>query len=478
VKNEHEVKETVSSPVQPMKSPTGIDLYPTPPLATRLKKSAVWIVASVLLMVLAVVCLRIYQRQSELSQSGIVSDPKKRVEPAIRAGKEITKDIPVGVANLAEESKKPELDKGSGTLPQTAANSVELNRRGPAGWTEPRPTAAPAPTPVYPPVVGCAPTFPTATTPEPKKSLADEHLARAYERELQAIASPISIQGERGENSGSIQPPPLGYPSSNMPSTDAGVTALINALRGGNVGATIGERQVRMGGGEADDSPPSSRKEAFLATARRTSAEDYLSSTRTLPVSKYEIKAGWEIPAVLEQDINSDLPGELKALVTANVYDTATGQYLLIPQGARLIGTYNSAVGYGEKRLQAVWNRIIFPDASWVDLGGMFGQDAQGSSGFRQDVDNHYKRLLGFAVLTSVFSAGFQLSQTQRTSVLQTPSAGEIAAGAVGQNIGQMGTEITRRNLNVQPTIKAHVGYKFNVRVNRDILFESPYELH
>ena len=92
--------------------------------------------------------------------------------------------------------------------------------------------------------------------------------------------------------------------------------------------------------------------------------EDYLNSVRSAPLSEYEIKAGWEIPAVLEQSLNSDLPGEIKALVILNVYDTATGRYLLIPQGSRLIGQYDSRVAYGQDGVQVIWNRIIFPDAS------------------------------------------------------------------------------------------------------------------
>jgi type IV secretion system protein VirB10 len=158
----------------------------------------------------------------------------------------------------------------------------------------------------------------------------------------------------------------------------------------------------------------------------------------------YTLRDG-KIPAVLEQELNSDLPGELKALVTANVYDTATGRYLLIPQGARLVGTYDSVVAYGQNRLQAVWHRVIYPDGSSVDLGGMTAQDAHGASGFRGDVDNHYRRLIGFAALTSLFSAGFQLSQHNRANILQNPSAGEIAAGAVGQEITQLGAQATRR---------------------------------
>ena len=106
----------------------------------------------------------------------------------------------------------------------------------------------------------------------------------------------------------------------------------------------------------------------------------------------------------------------------------------------------------------------------------MVGQDSHGASGFRQDVDNHYKRLVGLSVLSSVFSAGFQLSQSKRGSILQYPSPAEIAASSVGQEVSQVGAQIARKNLNIQPTIKVPVGYKFNVRVNRDILFDSPYE--
>jgi type IV secretion system protein VirB10 len=106
-------------------------------------------------------------------------------------------------------------------------------------------------------------------------------------------------------------------------------------------------------------------------------------------LSSYEIKSGWEIPAVLEQGLNSDLPGELKALVTVNVYDTATGQFLLIPQGSRLVGKYDSRVSYGQSGVQVVWNRIIFPNASSVDLNGMEGLDAQGNAGLRDKVDRN-----------------------------------------------------------------------------------------
>ena len=218
------------------------------------------------------------------------------------------------------------------------------------------------------------------------------------------------------------------------------------------------------------------RKEAFLASARTRQQNDYLTAARTAPLSLYEIKAGWEIPAALEQSLNSDLPGELKALVMASVYDTATGRYLLIPQGSRLVGKYDSRVAYGQDGVQVAWNRIIFPDASSIDLNGMVGLDSHGNAGLRDKVDRHYARMLGFSALTSLFTAAFEISQRRNQSVLAYPSPGEAASSAVGRELSQTGSQITRRNLNVQPTIKVPVGYKFTVRVNRDILFEAPYE--
>src|SRR3954466_1007541 len=143
--------------------------------------------------------------------------------------------------------------------------------------------------------------------------------------------------------------------------------------------------------------------------------------------------AGWEIPAVLEQSLNSDLPGEIKALVMSNVYDTASGRYLLIPQGSRLVGKYDARVAYGQDGVQVIWNRLIFPDASSLDLFGMVGMDRQGNAGLRDKVDRHYKRLFGFAALTSAFTAAFEISQRRNQSLLATPSATETAAASIGR---------------------------------------------
>ena len=202
---------------------------------------------------------------------------------------------------------------------------------------------------------------------------------------------------------------------------------------------------------------------------------EYLASTRKPALSRYEIKAGWLIPAVLEQQLNSDLPGLIRALVRENVYDSATGRYILIPSGSTLIGVYNSHIGYGQNALQAVWRRVIFPDGSSLSLGGFEGDDSTGAVGFRDQVDNHWRRILSGALLTSLFSAGIELSQGSNSSVLQSPSVGQQVGQAVGQQVGQLGVEVTRRNLNIQPTIVVRPGYRFFVRVEKDIPFNGPY---
>jgi type IV secretion system protein VirB10 len=279
----------------------------------------------------------------------------------------------------------------------------------------------------------------------------------AYRREVDALNAPAKV------SSGSVA---RTQPASTL--TPAPPTPSQSAANG------------PQGGGYAQFDQPNAQdqKEEFLTRARQRTEENYLKATRTAPLSPYEVKAGWDIPAVLEQAMNSDLPGEIRALVRANVYDTATGRYLLIPQGARLLGNYNSKVTYGQNGLQAVWTRIIFPDGSSLNLDGMNGLDQMGSSGLRSQVDHHYKSLFASAVLTSVLAAGFQLSQntTGGQNVLLTPSPAQATAQGVGQQLSQLGVELTRKNLNVQPTIKIPIGYRFNVRVNRDIIFDGPYQ--
>ncbi len=216
------------------------------------------------------------------------------------------------------------------------------------------------------------------------------------------------------------------------------------------------------------------QKKNFLKTEDTTST-DYLLHAVMKPLSPYEMKAGTIIPAVMVLGINSDLPGEIIAQVRENVFDTATGQYLLIPQGSRLVGRYDNGVTYGQDRVLVVWNRIIFPDASSLNLGNMAGADQSGYAGFSDQVNNHYMRIFGAATMMSLLTAGVQLSQPQAANG-ENITPGQTVAGALGQQFGQAGMALMERNLQIQPTIEIRPGYLFNVMVSKDVVFSSPYQ--
>jgi type IV secretion system protein VirB10 len=297
----------------------------------------------------------------------------------------------------------------------------------------------------------------------------------AFRQEQEAMNAPTVVRGGNG-----LPPSPASGPLNDALQQFGPLASLLGGgkVPGGTDASTTGVvpgSSRTQAGSDYDLQNEQERKQAFIEKTRGRAVNNYLKSTRTPALGKYEVKMGWDIPAILEEGINSDLPGEVKALVRSNVYDTATGKYLLIPQGSRLVGVYDSQIAYGQNRLQVIWSRIIYPDGSSINLDGMMGQDIQGMAGFHDKVDNHYKRLVGFALLTSVFTAGIELSQRQSTSLLSTPTVGQTASSAVGQQLGELGTEVTRKNLSIQPTVKIPIGYRFNVRVNRDILFETPY---
>jgi type IV secretion system protein VirB10 len=211
------------------------------------------------------------------------------------------------------------------------------------------------------------------------------------------------------------------------------------------------------------------QKQAWLNQTPKT--QDYLSDTRTPPISPYELKAGSVIPAVMISGINSDLPGQIIAQVRENVYDSATGQYLLLPQGSRLVGTYDNGITMGQSRVLAAWTRVIYPDGSSLDLGLMPGQDAGGYAGFNDKTNNHYARIFGSALMLSMFSAGIQLSQPQNNNG-DNYSSSQIIAASLGQQLGDLGMEVTRRNLDIAPTLEIRPGYLFNVMITKDIILK------
>ena len=166
--------------------------------------------------------------------------------------------------------------------------------------------------------------------------------------------------------------------------------------------------------------------------------------------------------------LNSDLPGQVIGQVTENVFDTVTGNHLLIPQGSRLMGRYDSVIAFGQSRALVVWTRLILPNGDSIQLDNLPGTDAQGFAGLKDRVDNHTWQFLKGAVLSSLLSIGSELASDdgdRLTRALQ--NAGQDTANIAGQRI-------IERNLNVQPTIKVRPGWRFNVIVSRDLILK-PY---
>jgi type IV secretion system protein VirB10 len=230
------------------------------------------------------------------------------------------------------------------------------------------------------------------------------------------------------------------------------------------------------GGQQQDDQNKQQRKEQFLKSASESVAKTYLTEGVQLPLSPYEIKAGWAIPAELQGGINSDLPGQFNCRVTENVYDTATGKYLLIPQHTTCIGTYDSQIAYGQERILAVITRLIFPDGTSLNLGGMPGADKAGNAGFDADVNNHYAKVFGSAAFMATFSAAVSLTQKQNTNINGQQTNSQIITQSLGQQLGQTGSAFIQRGMNVQPTLSRPRGYRFNIMTTKDIVFPGPYK--
>ena len=250
-------------------------------------------------------------------------------------------------------------------------------------------------------------------------------------------------------------------PTGGMPSVPAGYGAA-PAVPGGDFGLPVyPPAQV--------DATGQREKQAFLAQpGDTTGASDDLQATLREPASPYLVMAGTAIPAVMVGGINSDMPGMIVGQVAENVYDTATGRYLLIPQGARLIGRYDNSVSMGQTRVGVIWTRIIYPDGESIDLGSMEGADQGGYAGFHDLVNTHFWSKIGNALLISIAGAGVQLSQPQAVNG-QNYNSQQIAAAALGQQFGELGQEYARAGLSIPNTLEIRPGYRFVVMVNKDM---------
>ncbi len=195
------------------------------------------------------------------------------------------------------------------------------------------------------------------------------------------------------------------------------------------------------------------------------------------PLSPYEVQAGTIIAANLLTAINTSLPGDIIAQVRQDVYDTVSGQYLLIPKGSKLLGKYDSSVAYGQERILIAFDRIVRPDGTSIQLSNFTGSDSLGEAGFEANVDNHWGKILGAATISTMLSFGAGVVADRNPGTNNSayyPSAQQGAITGAAGSISQTGQSLTNRAIDIQPTLTVPAGFNFNVIVNKDMILE-PY---
>ena len=259
----------------------------------------------------------------------------------------------------------------------------------------------------------------------------------------------------------------------------ARISKLFLGSGAGSEGASIGASSVPSllsptsgAASQAAAAPPSasdddqSRKRAFLAAEidRRTA-----STQRLEPLSSpYTLQAGSVISAALVTGIRSDLPGQITAQVTANVYDSPTGRLLLIPQGSKLVGEYDSQVSFGQNRVLLAWTRLILPDGSSVILERQPGADAAGYAGLQDSTNYHWGGIAKAALLSTILGVGAQAGGSGDSDLVRAVRQG------TSDTVSQTGQQIVRRQLNIQPTLTIRPGYPFRVIVTYDLVLAPP----
>ena len=296
------------------------------------------------------------------------------------------------------------------------------------------------------------PTAPTGKVP-PAPQIPSAPTVSLEERErLAARNSAIGFSVKGGSNT--VSPP-----AQNQAMINPFLQQMAAAAQGAGGG---------NGGGASTD--PQDQKAAFFEKNR--SSAWYVKGSVTAAVSDYEVKAGAIIPGVMLTGIKSDLPGQVVGQVRENVFDSQTGQYLLIPQGTKIIGIYDSKIQYGQDRVLLVWTRLIFPNGESLDIENMGATDGAGYSGLHDRTNNHTGRLITGILLGSVATAGATIAAGNSNSTNQT--YGQAAVQGAATNVANATADITRKNLSVQPTIEIRPGWKFNVFVNKDLILK-PY---
>jgi type IV secretory pathway VirB10-like protein len=294
-------------------------------------------------------------------------------------------------------------------------------------------------------------------SPEGAASVGDAHggdptLAAARQRELSerttALGSPVLAQ---------LAQPPVSAATDRSSDTASSVLPGMSAMAGSpNSGSSSGS---------ALEQDPNAQ-EHKLSLVNAPVSDGGINPHTLMPApSPWLISAGSVIPASLITAVNSDLPGQVAAQVTENIYDSPTGHILLIPQGSRLIGKADNMVTYGQQRVLLLWQRIIWPDGSSISIDNLPATDAAGSAGLSDSIDKHTGSLLKGIALSTLLGVGSELSFGSSDSDLA-----RALRQSAGGDVDRAAQQFTAKNLNVQPSLKVRPGWPVRVVVHQDLI--------
>lgn len=395
-------------------SPNALVMSPTP-LVARMGRWPLYVLLAVLIMMLAVLIYSV----------NFAHDPKKDEEEAKKAA-------------VSEEEKPVWLVEGSGL-------ALDPKKDQTSGVAAPLEPAKPEPLVVV--------------QREEKPDQQAENIRRVKSQAyMSALSAPLVAKRM----------------------TDANAAAVAVSAPGSGSASVAGQNAVSATASAGSDNyydPAADRdKEAFFDRARKdTSWQLQEQRTAGMPL---ELKTGAVIPGVMLTGVNSDLPGNMIAQVSQHVFDSATGRNLLIPQGTKIYGVYDSRIVYGQERVLIAWNRLIFPDGSSISLGAMPGADMAGMAGLNDDVNNHYMRIFGSALMMSLVSGGMAYALDGVNDSTKTDNGTRMTdemTASLAQQLGQTTTTLLQRNLSIKPTLEIRPGYQFNIVVTKDVIFKEPY---
>ena len=395
-------------------SPNALVMSPTP-LVARMGRWPLYVLLAVLIMMLAVLIYSV----------NFAHDPKKDEEEAKKAA-------------VSEEEKPVWLVEGSGL-------ALDPKKDQTSGVAAPPEPAKPEPLVVV--------------QREEKPDQQAENIRRVKSQAyMSALSAPLVAKRMTDANAAAV-------------AVSAPVNGSASAAGQNAVSAT-----ASAGSDNYYDPAADRDKEAFFDRARKdTSWQLQEQRTAGMPL---ELKTGAVIPGAMLTGVNSDLPGNTIAQVSQDVFDSATGRNLLIPQGTKIYGVYDSRIVYGQERVLIAWNRLIFPDGSSISLGDMPGADMGGMAGLNDDVNHHYMRIFGSALMMSLVSGGMAYALDGVNDSTKTDNGTRMTdemTASLAQQLGQTTTTLLQRNLSIKSTLEIWPGYQFNIVVTKDVIFKEPY---